>query len=107
MLEGVLRFCYQTYRHWAVPTLREDVPLLSCFLAGSFVGALGRLAPPGPQNDLQIVRQHPQTHLDPHPRQTPPAEPTKTPVRLRVGEPQLDRLAPPLVQRLRLRLLHL
>ena len=89
------------------PTPLEIVPLLSCVLARCSILPLGGFSLAGGPDDQEIVRQHTESHLDPHTLQTPTTEPTQTPVGLGIGEPQLHRLAPLAVDRLGLGRLHL
>src|SRR3954451_20380665 len=93
--------------HSAYPPSHEIVPLLSGVLARCSILPLGGFTLPGGLDDQQIMRQHQESHLDPHPLQAAAAEATQAPVSLGIREPQLDRLASLPVDRLGLRRLHL
>jgi hypothetical protein len=49
-----------------LPTAQEIVPLLSGVLARRSILPFGRFSLPGGLYDQQIVRQHPESHLDRH-----------------------------------------
>src|SRR3954451_6894973 len=85
----------------------EIVPLLSGVLARGSIMPFRGLSLPGGLDDQQIVRQHQQSHLDPHTRSATAAEATQTPMSLGIREPQLNRLAPLAVDRLGLGRRHL
>ena len=78
----------------------EIVPLLSCVLARRSILSIGGFSLAGGPDNQEIVRQHTESHLDPHTLQTPTTEPTQTPVGLGIREPQFHRLAPLAVDRL-------
>src|SRR5208337_361232 len=83
-----------------LPTPKEIVPLLSCVLARRSILSIGGFSLAGGPDNQEIVRQHTESHLDPHTLQTPTTEPTQTPVGLGIREPQFHRLAPLAVDRL-------
>ena len=89
------------------PLASEIVPLLSCVLARRSILSIGGFSLAGGPDNQEIVRQHTESHLDPHTLQTPTTEPTQTPVGLGIREPQFHRLAPLAVDRLGLGRLHL
>ena len=90
-----------------LPRPAEIVPLLSCVLARRSILSIGGFSLAGGPDNQEIVRQHTESHLDPHTLQTPTTEPTQTPVGLGIREPQFHRLAPLAVDRLGLGRLHL
>src|SRR3954451_17345578 len=89
------------------PATVEIVPLLSSVLARRSILPLGGFSLPGGLDDQQVMRQHQESHLNPHPLEAAAAEATQPPVSLGIREPQLDRPAPLAVDRLGLRRLHL
>ena len=92
---------------YPLPLPTEIVPLLSCVLARRSILSIGGFSLAGGPDNQEIVRQHTESHLDPHTLQTPTTEPTQTPVGLGIREPQFHRLAPLAVDRLGLGRLHL
>src|SRR5262249_56384890 len=89
------------------PPYSEIVPLLSGVVAGGCDLPFGRFSPFERPDGQEVVHQHAQPGLDPHPLQAPATESTQVPVLLGVREPQLHRLAPLAVDRLGLGCRHL
>src|SRR5271157_1036527 len=70
----------------STPRPFEIVPLLSCVLARRSILSIGGFSLAGGPDNQEIVRQHTESHLDPHTLQTPTTEPTQTPVGLGIRE---------------------
>src|SRR5262249_1040822 len=73
---------------------------LSGLLARGSIWCLSGFSLAGGPDGQEVLRQHAEPHLDPHPLQAASTEPTQLPVLLGGREPQLDRPAPPAVHRL-------
>ena len=61
-----------------IPRPGEIVPLLSCVLARRSILSIGGFSLAGGPDNQEIVRQHTESHLDPHTLQTPTRLPSLT-----------------------------